>query len=135
MRTGSNLLESRLNAAPGVTFVLQHAGMLEDLSDAGRAAWKAAMRKLARRTNVTTKLSAFGTFIHRNDAIHIERVLHDTVEIFGAGRCLWGSNFPIEKLWSTYPDLVAAFRRAAADLSAGAQADIFERTATRVYRL
>jgi predicted TIM-barrel fold metal-dependent hydrolase len=123
------------DACPSVTFVLQHSGMIEDLSDAGRAAWKAGMRELAKRPNVTSKLSAFGTFIHRNDPAHIERVLHDTVEIFGPERCLWGSNFPIEKLWTTYPDLVAAFRRAAADLSTGAQADIFERTATRVYRL
>ena len=123
------------DAAPAVTFVLQHAGMLEDLTDDGRAAWKSALRDLARRPNVTAKLSAFGTFIHRNDGPHIERILHDTVEVFGPARCLWGSNFPIEKLWTTYPDLVAAFRRAAADLSAGAQADIFERTATRVYRL
>lgn len=123
------------DAAPSVTFVLQHSGMLEDLSDDGRAAWKAAMRDLARRPNVAAKLSAYGTFIHRNDPAHIERILHDTVEIFGPGRCLWGSNFPIEKLWTTYPELLAAFRRASADLSAGAQADIFERTATRVYRL
>jgi predicted TIM-barrel fold metal-dependent hydrolase len=123
------------DACPQVTFVLQHSGMLEDLSDDGRAAWKAGLRELARRPNVTAKLSAYGTFIHRNDAAHIERILHDTVEIFGPSRCLWGSNFPIEKLWTTYPELVAAFRRASADLSAGAQADIFERTAMRVYRL
>ena len=123
------------DACPGVTFVLQHAGMLEDLSDDGRAAWKAGMRLLARRPNVTSKLSAFGTFLHRNDPAHIERILHDTVEIFGPARCLWGSNFPIEKLWTSYPALVAAFRRAALDLSTTAQAEIFERTATRVYRL
>lgn len=123
------------DAAPAVTFVLQHAGMLEDITDDGRAEWKAGMRDLAKRPNVTSKLSAFGTFIHQNDATHIERILHDTVEIFGPGRCLFGSNFPIEKLWTSYADLVSAFRRAAADLSTTAQADIFERTATRVYRL
>lgn len=123
------------DACPGVTFVLQHAGMLEDLSDDGRAFWKSKLRALARRPNVTAKLSAFGTFLHRNDPAHIERVLHDTVEVFGPSRCLFGSNFPIEKLWTTYTDLVAAFRRAAADLSTDAQADIFERTAMRVYRL
>jgi predicted TIM-barrel fold metal-dependent hydrolase len=123
------------DACPAVTFVLQHAGMLEDLSDEGRAAWKAGMRALAKRPNVTSKLSAFGTFIHRNDPAHIERVLHDTVEIFGPSRCLWGSNFPIEKLWTSYPELVAAFGRAAADLSTTARAEIFEHAAARVYRL
>jgi predicted TIM-barrel fold metal-dependent hydrolase len=123
------------DACPEVTFVLQHAGMLEDLSDHGRAFWKAELRELARRPNVTAKLSAFGTFIHRNDPGHIERILHDTVEVFGPSRCLFGSNFPIEKLWTSYPELVAAFRRAAADLSTAAQAEVFGRTATRVYRL
>lgn len=122
-------------ACPKVTFVLQHAGMLEDLSDQGRAYWKAQMRKLAKNQNVTSKLSAFGTFIHRNDTPHIERILHDTVEIFGAERCLFGSNFPIEKLWTSYRELVGAYLRAASDLSAAKQKAIFYDTAKRVYRL
>jgi hypothetical protein len=53
------------DACPKVTLVLQHAGMLEDLSDTGRAAWREAMTDLARRPNVVAKLSGFGTFIHR----------------------------------------------------------------------
>jgi predicted TIM-barrel fold metal-dependent hydrolase len=122
-------------ACPRVTFVLQHSGMLEDLSDAGRATWKAQMRKLAAQPNVASKLSAFGTFIHRNDPAHIERILHDTVAIFGPGRCLYGSNFPIEKLWTSYPDLIDAFLRAADDLSATDRRAIFHDTAARIYRL
>lgn len=122
-------------ACPHITFVLQHAGMLEDLSDDGRACWKAQMRKLARNDNVVSKLSAFGTFIHRNDPAHIERILHDTVEIFGVERCLFGSNFPIEKLWTSYGELVKAFLRAASDLSAGRRNAIFHDTAKRIYRL
>ena len=87
-------------ACPNVTFVLQHAGMLEDLSPEGRAEWRAGMEVLAAQPNVVSKLSAFGTFIHRNDAAHIARIFRETVELFGADRCLFGSNFPIEKLWT-----------------------------------
>lgn len=122
-------------SCPDVTFVLQHAGMLEDLSDEGRAIWKAQMRKLAKNDNVVSKLSAFGTFIHRNDGPHIERILHDTVDLFSAKRCLFGSNFPIEKLWTSYGALVRAFQKAASDLSAARQKAIFHDTAKRVYRL
>ena len=43
-------------AFPDTTFVLQHAGMLEDLSDAGRAAWRSGMRQLAACPNVFVKL-------------------------------------------------------------------------------
>ena len=122
-------------ACPEVTFVLQHAGMLEELSDAGWAVWRQGMGRLAEQRNVVSKLSAFGTFIHRNDADHIARLLSETVAIFGADRCLYGSNFPIEKLWTSYPALIGAFRDAAHTLSDAEQRAIFADTARRVYRL
>jgi predicted TIM-barrel fold metal-dependent hydrolase len=84
---------------------------------------------------VISKLSGLGTFIHRNDPAHVAAVVTDTVAIFGAGRCLFGSNFPIEKLWTSYRELVDAFRAAAAPLTTEQQDAIFRGTATRVYRL
>jgi predicted TIM-barrel fold metal-dependent hydrolase len=124
-----------VDACPRVTFVLQHAGMLEDLSDAGRATWRAGMAELAARPNVVAKLSGLGTFIHRNDAEHVRWIVGETVALFGAARCLWGSNFPIEKLWTGYGALLDAHRAACAGLTTGEQAAIFHDTARRVYRL
>ncbi|HMQ56945.1 MAG TPA: amidohydrolase family protein [Rhizobiaceae bacterium] len=123
------------DACPDVTFVLQHSGMLEDLSEEGRASWKAAMKELAKRKNVVSKLSAFGTFIHRNDVDHIAWMVAETVKLFGVRRCLFGSNFPIEKLWTSYADLLCAFQSATADMSEAARKAIFHDTASRVYRL
>ncbi|MGB8604416.1 amidohydrolase family protein [Bradyrhizobium sp.] len=122
-------------SCPEVTFVLQHAGMWEDLSPEGHAAWRAGMTLLARCPNVVSKLSGLGTFIHRNDLAHIADVLDDTVAIFGAERCLFGSNFPIEKLWTSYRDLVDAYRTATARLRPEQRDAIFAATARRVYRL
>jgi predicted TIM-barrel fold metal-dependent hydrolase len=123
------------DAAPGVTFVLQHAGMLEDTREAGREVWRAAMAELARRPNVVAKLSGFGTFLHRCDPEHIAWLTTETVTLFGADRCLWGSNFPIEKLWTEYGTLLEAHRRAAGGLSEAERQAIFHDTASRVYRL
>ena len=120
---------------PDIIFVLQHAGMLEDLSAEGRAAWRDGMKRLADQENIVSKLSGLGTFIHRNDAAHIADVVLQTVALFGAGRCLFGSNFPIEKLWTGYADLVAAHRAAVACLPDADQDAILRGTATRVYRL
>ena len=120
---------------PDVTFVLQHAGMLEDRSPEGRAEWRAGMERLAARPNVFSKLSAFGTFIHRNDPAHIAGIVGETVAMFSADRCLFGSNFPIEKLWTSYEALLNAFLAAAAGLDGAARAAIFEGTAARIYRL
>lgn len=122
-------------ACPGVTFVLQHAGMLEDLSEEGRAAWEAALATLAAQPNVVSKLSGFGTFEHRNDPELIAFIVARTVALFGADRCLFGSNFPIEKLWTSYADLLAAHRTATAGLPDAARAAIFHDTAARIYRL
>lgn len=122
-------------ACPGVALVLQHAGMLEDLSDAGRAAWRAALADLARQPNVHAKLSGFGTFLHACDADHIAWLTAETVALFGADRCLWGSNFPIEKLWTDYTTLFETHLRAAGGLSEADRQLIFHDTACRVYRL
>jgi predicted TIM-barrel fold metal-dependent hydrolase len=122
-------------ACSGVTFVLQHAGMLEDTSDEGWAAWREGMATLAARANVVSKLSAFGTFTHKNDPDFIAVMMGATVGLFGAERCLFGSNFPIEKLWTDYATLFGAFRMAAAGLSMTEQNAIFYGTAARVYRI
>ncbi len=90
-------------ACPKVTFILQHAGMPEDLSTAGIAFWRAAMQNLAAQPNVMCKLSALGTFIHRNDPDHIAAIVGEAIEIFTPSRCLFGSNFPVEKLGPATP--------------------------------
>ena len=121
--------------APKVTFILQHAGMLEDLSAAGWERWRNGMRRLAACPNMVSKLSALGTFIHKNDPDHIAAVVRETVEIFGPARCLFGSNFPVEKLWTQYSDLIAAYRGAIEPLGEAAARAVFHDTAAKVYRL
>lgn len=123
------------SACPDVTFILQHAGMKEDLTKTGNKAWAEGMKRLADCPNVVTKLSAFGTFIHKNDAAFIAQMVTDTEKIFGADRCMFGSNFPIEKLWTSYLQLFNAFQDATKGMSKKKQKAIFNDTAARVYRL
>jgi predicted TIM-barrel fold metal-dependent hydrolase len=120
---------------PGIPFVLQHAGMLEDTAPANRALWRDGMRRLAEWPNVVAKLSGLGTFIHRNDPLHIADVVGETIEIFGAERCLFGSNFPIEKLWTDYARLLATYREVLSSYPDDAQHAILAATAARIYRL
>jgi predicted TIM-barrel fold metal-dependent hydrolase len=123
------------DSAPKVTFILQHAGMIEDLSPEGWEQWRKGMRLLASRPNVVSKLSALGTFIHKNDPAHVAVVVHETIDIFGPERCLFGSNFPVEKLWTEYVDLVTAYRKAIEPLGETVARAAFHDTAAKVYRL
>ncbi|MDB5525514.1 MAG: amidohydrolase [Rhizobium sp.] len=123
------------SACPKVTFILQHAGMPEDLSDEGFSIWQSELRNLAREPNVASKLSAFGTFLHRNETGHVSRILHEALTTFGRDRCLFGSNFPIEKIWTDYGQLVDSFLIAASDLDEATRIAIFHDTAKRIYKL
>lgn len=120
---------------PQVTFVLQHAGMPEDLTNTGWQAWREGMALLSAEPNVMTKLSAFGTFIHRIDVDLIVRIYRDTIEMFGADRCMFGTNFPIEKLWTDAETLMAAHLSAAEYLPEADRTEVFCATASRTYRL
>jgi predicted TIM-barrel fold metal-dependent hydrolase len=80
-------------------------------------------------------LSGLGTFLHRLDAAHVAMVAAEAVRLFGPERCLFGSNFPIEKLWTDYAALLAAHREALAPFGEAASRAIFNDTARRVYRL
>ncbi|MBT3169921.1 MAG: amidohydrolase family protein [Rhodospirillaceae bacterium] len=120
---------------PNANIVLEHAGMLEHDSPAGRAAWAEGLKRLAENANVSTKFSGLGTFVQRCDPAGIASIIGEVVAIFGAERCLFGSNFPIEKLWTSYADLIGAHRAALAPFSKAEQRAILHDNAARIYRL
>ncbi|MCC6303695.1 MAG: amidohydrolase family protein [Rhodobacteraceae bacterium] len=126
---------SLARALPGVQFVLMHAGMPEDPSAAGRAEWRTGLAALAACPNVATKLSALGTFVHAVDPALIAEVTAVALDAFGPERCAWGSNFPIEKLWTDYRRLLDAHLAALARLAAADRRAVLHDTATRLYRL
>lgn len=119
---------------PGTNFILTHTGMLTDLAEPVVEEWKVGLRTLAKAPNLYAKLSGLGTFVHRNDPEVIGTVVDNTIAILGSDRLMFGSNFPIEKLWTSHAELIAAHRKAVAKHGAKAEADIFWNTAQRVYR-
>jgi predicted TIM-barrel fold metal-dependent hydrolase len=120
---------------PDITFVLEHAGMLEDMSPQGWQLWREGMMALAACPNVNVKLSGLGTFVHACRADVMGPIVRESVAMFGAERCFYGSNFPIEKLWIDYDTLYRTFRSTIAHLDESEQAAILHDTAARLYRL
>lgn len=127
--------EALVDALPDVTFVLVHAGMPEDADAGAMAHWQAGLERLGARGNVMCKLSGLGTFRRHLDTAHVAEVVQAALAAFGPQRCLWGSNFPIEKLWTTMPAQFAAYRAALAGLDAAGQRAVLHDTAARLYRL
>ena len=121
-------------SAPKVTFILQHAGMLEDLSAAGWEQWRAGMRELAAGPNVVSSSPDSAPSSIRTIPTISRRWCARPSAFSVPERCLFGSNFPVEKLWTRYADLVAAYR-ARSNRSAKAARAALHDTAARVYRL
>ena len=122
-------------AFPEVIFVLEHAGMLEDMSPEGLQLWREGMMALAECPNVNVKLSGLGTFVHacREDLMNSSSWKPWRCSAPNAA-CI-GSNFPIEKLWTDYATLYRNFRKAIADFGESEQAAILHDTAARLYRI
>jgi predicted TIM-barrel fold metal-dependent hydrolase len=125
MRDGAALVAEN----PGTQFILTHAGMLTDAALTDQ--WERGLNHLAPFPNLTAKLSGLGTFAHANDPALIAHITQRAIAILGADRLMFGSNFPIEKLWTTHAALIAAHRAAVPPTDAE---NIFWNTAARIYR-
>ena len=108
--------------------------------------WKAGMADLAKRPNVTVKLGALPIRLPGAGSVSRElppgseeiaaawRPWKDTsIALFGAGRCMFESNFPVQKRWSSYQVTWNAFKRIAAGASEAEKAALFAGTACAVY--
>ena len=120
---------------PETTFVLVHSGMLESPADHHVAPWREGLARLAQHENVVTKLTGQGTFVHRVDRKLLELVTDTTLELFGSRRCMWGTNFPVESIWTDFASLVGAWRDVLAGRPEDVRRDVLGATAERVYAL
>lgn len=119
---------------PETHFILTHCGMLVDDRPETIDAWRDGLGRFAPLPNLSAKLSGLGTFVHRNDPDLVALVVDSAVEILGSDRLMFGSNFPIEKLWTDYAAVLSAHRNAAEKHGAKAVADILHDTAERIYQ-
>ena len=120
---------------PRTSIILNHTGLPVDRSTEGLAGWRAAMDGLARHANVFVKISGLG---ERNKPWTLEAngpIIRDTIAIFGVERCMFASNFPVDKLCGTFETIYAGFRAAVAELPLAKQHMLFHDNAVRVYRL
>ena len=139
---------------PDVPIVLDHIGGPIGIgSYAGKQEevfqhWKNGVTELATCPNVVVKLGGFGMPLggfgwHERDtpptSTDIAAVMapyyRHCIEAFGVDRCMFESNFPVDKISSSYTVLWNAFKRITADFSPTERSALFRDTAVRVYRL
>lgn len=120
---------------PETLIVLNHTGMPDDKSEAGLSQWRSGMRALAANGNVVAKISGLGMLDWKWTTKSIRPFVLETIDIFGIDRCMFASNFPVDKLYSSFKTLYGAFEAIVAAFSAEEQAKLFHDNAARWYRL
>ena len=125
-----------LAAAHGdTTIILNHAGMPVDRDPEALSLWRAGMRALGAQPNVWVKISGLGMVDWRWTEQSIRPFVLETIEIFGPDRCMFASNFPVDKLYSSFDALYDAFKSIVSDFSVGERRKLFSDTALAVYRI
>ena len=141
-------------AFPGTTIILDHFGGPLGIGPyAGKAKdvyaeWRPYISELATCPNVVAKLgginmeiNGFGWHERRRPpgsqelADATRHYYEFTIEKFGADRCMFESNFPVDKASCSYTVLWNSFKRLTSGCSATEKAKLFHDTAARVYRL
>lgn len=128
-------------AVPGLTFVLDHAGKPPiESGDSGAPSvpgpWTAAIGAFAALPNATCKLSGLVTEAPVGTPREAFVPVADVVlSAFGAGRVMFGSDWPVCLLASDYAGVTALARALVAGLSDAERAAVFGATAARVYGL
>lgn len=120
---------------PGLTIVLEHIGFPRSRDADYLAAWRSAIADLGAAGNVVCKISGVGMtdplFTRDSLAPWVEYCL----EVFGPDRCMIGSNWPLDRLCSSYDAILDHYRGFVATLSEAEQRRVLADTAREVYRL
>ena len=141
-------------ATPDLPIVVNHLGGLNrtgpfaDRDDAVMPAWRSGMAALAKCPNVVLKLGGigmprFGFDWHLRDkpigseelAASMAPLMSYCIDQFGPDRCMFESNFPVDKVSFSHPIVFNAFKRLSQGYSAAERAALFHDTAARAYRI
>jgi predicted TIM-barrel fold metal-dependent hydrolase len=143
-----------VRAVPETTFVLDHfgtplgVGPYEHKRDEILAQWRKDLAELASAPNVVAKIGGLAMpsngygWDKRTDPVSSDEIvaaqrdiyLH-AIDCFGPDRCMFESNFPVDKASVSYRVLWNAFKKMASTFNPEERDLLFRGTATRVYRL
>jgi predicted TIM-barrel fold metal-dependent hydrolase len=121
--------------APDVSFVLDHCGV-PDIKSGGYNAWKGPLADIARRPNVTVKLSGLPAYGAENWTLEDLKPYFDhVVESFGFSRMVWGSDWPVCTLGGGLSTWVGATQALLFGVSLDDRTQLLAGNARRLWKL
>ena len=118
---------------PDARIILNHTGLPADRGREAIAGWKEAMRALAACPNAVLKISGLG-MPGRSWTVESNRdVVLAAIEIFGVGRAMFASNFPVDGLCGSFDAIASGMREILRGFAPAEQRAFFHDNAVRIY--
>lgn len=124
-----------ISAYPETPVVINHAFLPADRSAEALAGWRAAIGRAASAPQASMKISGMGVK-GRPWALDEQRpIIRELIEAFGADRCMFASNFPVDSIVGSFDTIYSGFKAATSDLPRAERVKLFHDNAVRIYRL
>ena len=120
---------------PEIPIIVNHAGVPADRSPEGLARWREGMAALAECDNVAVKISGLGVTGPSWPKASNRQIVLDVIRMFGVDRCMFASNYPVDRLCVSFRDLYGAFNSFTEQFSSGDRRKMFHDNAMNRYRL
>ncbi len=120
---------------PNVMIVVDHTGLPEERTDEYFALWKGGLEVAATCDNIRWKISGLGMSDQTWTVDSIRRWVLASIETFGVERCIFGTNWPVDWLWSTYNNQIDAYTEIISGFSHDEQIALFSGNAEKLYRI
>ncbi|MCX7310137.1 MAG: amidohydrolase family protein [Afipia sp.] len=141
-------------AFPDTSIIVDHVGGVLGLGQYANhreetfAVWKSGIQSIAKQQNISIKLGGLtmktvGFGFHERPipstsselAQRWRPYIETCIEAFGTDRCMFESNFPVDREGCSYPVLWNAFKLVTKAFSASEKAALYSGTASRIYRI
>ena len=120
---------------PDTLIVLNHTGLPADRSVEGITGWQRAMQIFAACPNAAVKISGICQ-AGKSWTVEANRdIVLTTIDLFGAQRCMFASNFPVDGLCASYQTIFNGFDAIVAHFSDAERRGLFHDNAVRFYRI
>lgn len=120
---------------PDLVVVLEHIGFPRRRDSDYAAAWRKGISELAGAPNVVCKISG----VAMTDPLFTPESLlpwvRHCLEEFGPSRCMVGSNWPLDRLCSSYDVIMDFYRMSVSEMTNDEQRQVLSGTARRAYGL
>jgi len=121
--------------APDVVICVDHCAIPDQRTPEYFETWRKGVRELAKAPNIWMKISGLGMGDRLWTIDSLRPWVLASIEAFGTDRVVFGTNWPVDRMFSSYPDIVNAYAEIIAGFSKAEQRAMFADNAERLFRI